>query len=345
MSSLLFILPKSLNTEGSIRFVSKFFIEIQSNTETVTFDWSNVAFVEPFAMIYLGHAFQKLVSMVPKVVHKCTKKNNAINYLENIGFFKIYNIPLGSAANALGGIGYIPVTFKTITELEKDAIQYFEMGEYLEKLGMKISKVITQIDNEFDSCNEIISYSIREILRNVYEHSESKFILYCAQYWETKGVVELVIADGGKGILAGLNENPFIKEKNLNEKQAIEQALMPGISGKMFKGVKKDHNNAWQNSGYGLYMTNRLCRNGGDFVILSNNVGLKINGTRGKEVFNCHYNGVLVKLRIKCKNIKSDLLGQFKDEALRISNSLGIDFTEPSTASTMLRTDFLNKEC
>tara|TARA_B110000503_G_scaffold68393_1_gene106814 strand:- start:33 stop:371 length:339 start_codon:yes stop_codon:yes gene_type:complete len=63
--------------------------------------------------------------------------------------------------------------------------------------------------------------------------------------------VEIVIADNGIGLKRSLASNPFVEVDTHSD--AIQQALMPAISSKNYKGVKIGTNNPWHNSGFGLY--------------------------------------------------------------------------------------------
>ncbi|NKX44868.1 hypothetical protein [Roseicyclus persicicus] len=92
---------------------------------------------------------------------------------------------------------------------------------------------------------DTLSYSIREIVRNTAEHSEAPELLICAQYWPSRKEVEVGFADAGIGIMSSLRRNPDFAE--LDERQAIQAALMPGVSGNPFAGMGTD---IWQNSGY-----------------------------------------------------------------------------------------------
>ncbi|MDE4586293.1 hypothetical protein HUW66_012250, partial [Staphylococcus epidermidis] len=104
-------------------------------------------------------------------------------------------------------------------------------------------------------------------MRNVVEHSDSKVIEYCAQYWPSYDRVEITISDNGIGMKKSLSKNPYIEADN--DSEAIQLALMPSISSKNFKGARINTRNPWHNSGFGLYMISRICKLGGSFLICS----------------------------------------------------------------------------
>ncbi len=181
---------------------------------------------------------------------------------------------------------------------------------------------------------------LEKYIRNVVEHSGSEIIEYCAQYWPSKNLVEFAVLDTGHGIMHGLSANPFLNIKD--ERDALHLALLPGVSGKMYKGVKRRKNDEWQNSGFGLYMTSRICRNGGDFFIASNDRSVFLD-SRSKKDLECRYKGVALRLRINTSNIStySDMLARYRDEGFAAAKKFsGQDAIEPSVASTMLARDF-----
>src|SRR3712207_4279572 len=107
---------------------------------------------------------------------------------------------------------------------------------------------------------DVLSYSIREIFRNVFEHSGAESLHFCAQYWPTSNRVEFSVADFGIGIRKALALNPNFRFAT--DKQAIEWSLLPSVSGRTHLPRVSS---VWYNSGYGLYMTSRFARNGGNF--------------------------------------------------------------------------------
>lgn len=65
------------------------------------------------------------------------------------------------------------------------------------KRSEKLAKKLTQ--QEDGNLVEIITYSLREILRNILEHSDSYDLWYCAQYWLLYQKAEIAILVFRKG--------------------------------------------------------------------------------------------------------------------------------------------------
>ncbi len=54
-----------------------------------------------------------------------------------------------------------------------------------------------------------------------------------------KKLVELAVLDTGTGIMKGLSSNPYLVDKINTESDALSLALLPGVSGKCIKVLKK----------------------------------------------------------------------------------------------------------
>ncbi|WP_426687214.1 hypothetical protein [Rhodanobacter ginsengiterrae] len=178
-------------------------------------------------------------------------------------------------------------------------------------------------------------------MRNVVEHSESKQIGICAQYWPSKNKVEAAIIDRGVGVASTLSRNPHLDIAN--DKDALNYALMPAVSGKAFKGARKQRGH-WANSGFGLYMTSRICRNGGNFFIASGQTDMLLTKVKGAKTYlPCAYEGTAVRLVIKTDQLRglSASLQRYRDEGYEIQRRYKeIVDINPSAASLMLSEDF-----
>lgn len=71
---------------------------------------------------------------------------------------------------------------------------------------------------------------MREVFQNVFEHSDSDILYYCAQYWPKSEKVEFAVADFGVGIRKGLGQNPNFRFKT--DKGAVEYSLLQSVSAK-----------------------------------------------------------------------------------------------------------------
>ncbi|MCE8420972.1 ATP-binding protein [Rhodovulum sulfidophilum] len=258
-------------------------------------------------------------------------------YAAHFGFFQSFGLKHGKEpGEATGSSRYIPIRDLNVAQINEEAVERFlEVGDVIEERAAELAKVLTQ--DEAGDLQDTLTYSIREIMRNVVEHSQSENIHICAQYWPNLHEVEVGIVDDGIGVHAALTSNPT--HDGLDEKEALELSLMPGISGNPMAGKGRGE---WNNSGYGLYMTNRICRNGGHFLICSGGHGIKLS-QGGKENFETSFQGTAIRLFIDTRNL-TDLrrrLAEFAEEGRAAAKELaGANDSRASTASQMLRRDF-----
>lgn len=186
---------------------------------------------------------------------------------------------------------------------------------------------------------DTLVYSFREIMRNVVEHSNAEQFAFCAQYWPTYSKVEAAIIDRGDGLTRTLKRNPNLDIES--DHDSLNFALMPGISGRAFKGAPKQRGN-WANSGYGLYMTSRLARQGGSFFIASGETGMYLSEEKRRHL-ETPFQGVALNLSFnvdRLSELKSSL-SRFRDEAAEIAGKYKYGKNlKASVASVMLRRDF-----
>ena len=114
---------------------------------------------------------------------------------------------------------------------------------------------------------------------------------------------------------------------------------MPGISGNPHAGRGNDQ---WNNSGYGLYMTSRICRNGGSFLLCSGGTGIELS-QEGKHTFDSDFQGTAIRLVIDTANLSAlrERLQQFAAQGrVAAAQIAGANVNVASTASQMLTRDF-----
>ncbi len=309
------------------------------SAQEVTFDFQTTqGYATPFGMLYIGYAIQQFVQVHPSI------KVSAINlenhyYLAHMGYFKHCGFDVGKLpGEAKGSDTYLPITVLTVEELIHQACQQGkEIGEVIEERSRSLAQVLTHQND--GPLIDMLMYTLREVIRNVVEHSKSKDLAYCAQYQPTKKRAELAIFDRGIGIRQSLSCNPFLKIKDDHE--ALNLALMPGISGKMYKGIKKHEYDVWQNSGYGLFVVSRLCGHEGKFLICSGDTALSLK-PENKEYFDARFQGVALRLNLCTKNIDNlnCTLASIMKEGDKLAKESNIVNAPASAASKMLSAEF-----
>lgn len=330
-------IPQNLSLTNALNFCNRLW-DLE-HSDKYAFNFVNLKFIEPFTMAYVANELKRFRKT--KSESEFVALNHQDNtYAAHMGFFRAFGLNWGNEpGQASGSSTYLPLTILKVAELQREAADsYDHVGNIIEAKSERIARILTRQEN--GNLVDTLTFSIREIIRNIVEHSDSEVIEYCAQYWPTKNLVELAILDTGNGIMKGLSTNPYLKIKD--EREALHLAMLPGVSGKMYKGVKKRRDDEWQNSGFGLYMTSRICRNGGDFFIVSNDKSIFLD-SKSKRDIECKYKGTALRLRIDTSRIYtySDMLAQYRKEGFETAkNFSGKDAIEPSIASTMLARDF-----
>lgn len=307
-------------------------------SETIEINFENTNRVEPFGLLLISSEINLLKKRFPNSVLSF-KNFEHMTYAAQMGFFYVLGIE-HSVPVVQADFQSIPLTvFDCQTIIRKAAEKGIETGDEIEEQSRAMAKMLCWGDSGdiFDT----LSYTIREIMRNVVEHSNASKFGICAQYWKAQNKVEVGILDRGIGLRKSLAPNPHLDVSD--DKRAINYALMPAVSGKAFKGTRVKQSGPWANSGFGLYMTNRICRNGGNFFIATGETGMLLTKGEGKRYFDCHFQGTAIRLIIKLGQL-DDLrtsLGRYRKEGFEIQKMYKeIVKIDPSSASLMLSDDF-----
>lgn len=251
-----------------------------------------MTWIEPFFLLFLSANIRRFRKSKLKARFTATNYQ-AHSYAAHMGFFEAFDLHFGNKpGEASGGDTYLPITSISIGELNKEAgKRNLHIGDVLEDDTEKVAQLLAQ--ERKSHLVDTLAYTLREIMRNAVEHSESEKFDYCGQYWPTRDRVEVAILDCGIGVHRSLSMNPNLKI--LSDEHALRRALLPGISGKTNLG--SDEYDHWANSGYGLYLTSRLCAVGGSFFICSGKRGLLRKGEDGKEKhFDCSFQGTALRM-------------------------------------------------
>jgi hypothetical protein len=333
------LLPERLNASGSIGFIDALYAYPEQ--EMYEFDFKNVKWMEPFALLYLSYHLAIFRHSKPAChfVASNVGNNYATSYASHMGFFRAFGLDFGKhPGEARGSESYIPITIMNVEDLEREAYdECLEVGDVLQRRCRELACVLTRQND--GPLIDILEFSLREMFRNVVEHSGARQIGFCAQYWPTRRRVELAILDNGMGLWESLKPNRYLKIES--HKDAINYALLPGISGKAYKGAPKQISSAYSNSGFGLYMTSEICRNGGDFFVCSGESGVLLKGVQKRNV-GASLRGTAVRLVLDTESVGTlqQSIDSFIAKGRTIASALKGAIIEPSYASTMLARDF-----
>jgi len=306
------ITPKYLKKEHIVR-TSRTLTRLKDHEEEIIINLNNLDFSLPIGILAIGSILKNFISHresnnLSTKIKEITSKSPAISYLKHIGFFKYIGINIGNGVDSgFGNSRYIPITRISREEFE-------EKEETLQILIQEKAKSLAQVLLGALSIQErdallIISYSIREILRNVFEHSGTNECYICAQRWND-GRAEIAILDNGIGIF-----NTLSASYQVDEDDAISLAIKPGIT--------RTHNlseteNIHQNSGYGLYAISEIGKSFGEFYLGS---GSKIySSNKNPNIDDSDFRGTFVGLEINSiptnfNELLKDIIRSGEDEA------------------------------
>ncbi len=339
MTKVTIFVPQSLDLPSALRF--SIALANMRRADEFVFNFSRTQHVEPFPMLLVSSEIQRL-----KIRFEGTNTSfinyKHMTYAGHMGFFKAFGLDYGKApGEANGSKRYTPLKIFLCDQIVKNAAaKGVEVGDEVESESQHMAAMLCGADS--GPIYDTLTYSVREMMRNVVEHSEAKQFGICAQYWPTKNRVEVAIFDRGIGLRASLQNNPHLDASD--DKSAINYALMPAVSGKAFKGARQKQRGHWANSGFGLYMTSRICRNGGSFFVASGDSGMLLTKkTEAKRYFDCIFNGTAIRMIVRTDQISDlrDALEMYKTEGYQIQNRYKeIVNIDPSSASLMLSADF-----
>jgi len=282
-------LPRNINADTT----PSFFKELESNslTEDVCIDFNSIQFSTPTSMLIIGSKLRKWrVARNEKKLRTAIKKireTEAMSYLGHLGFFdfigskKDFGRRMGEAN---GSATYVPIINIKRPEFSTLDNWYSSIISYVRGLANVLSG--TKEDTEE---HRFYLYTLREIVRNVFEHSQVDECFICGQRW-SNGKVEIAIADEGVGLSTSLNRSHIVD----SEEEAIKLAIKPGVSA---TNNITDIENTYDNSGYGLYVLSEVVSNFGCFTLGSNSTRL-INRSGDENIDKFTFNGTFIGIEL-----------------------------------------------
>lgn len=215
---------------------------------------ANMGWVRPFGMLLTSIALKQLRNKHLDVPFQLQydQSRTGFSYAAHMGFFKSISetIPIGNVpGGASGNDNYLPITKLDLIKLHSDEIaagEYGTLGDSIEKEAAKLSRIICRHNAEMQA---LMTYLIREILRNIPEHAEESTAWICGQYWGNQ-TAEIAIVDEGIGIKKSLQRNPIHMVYATDDESALLYAIKAGISQAFDPRRGNRSNDEWSNSGY-----------------------------------------------------------------------------------------------
>jgi hypothetical protein len=337
MGETIIAIPKDLRLKETLEFVAK--VDRLPTKQSYIFDFANMQHICPLGFLMVSGVLKSFSNSLLDG-NKARARNYASHsYAAHMGFYKAFGLDYGKKpGEASGGLRYIPITMKEVVEIQKEAVQGGSpVGPVVQELSEDLAKVL--LGNANSEFTKVFSYFLTEIIRNSAEHSNSKTVSVCAQYWPTQDKAEIAVVDMGDGIYSTLRKNPHLDIKS--DAHALSLSLLPGISGKRFEGLPPSRDGEWENSGYGLYMTSRLCRQSGSFFIGSHEASIYLQG-ESKVNYPFSFGGTAIQMTFKPSTLKDfqSHLTKFSQEGTEIAKKHKGAIVTASSASLMVRSDY-----
>lgn len=322
-------LPSSLH-EGTISSVIKQINDADGADSEIVVNFSYLSFVYPIGALALAQYLkynQEHKGRVIKFVG-ISFFSRAVGYLDSVGFFKYFGESPFGVKDLNKGKSYIPFSV-----IEWNVLQSRVYDEKLNGNVIRIQDAIEEYSENysdwmFGKVEPVISYCFREIIRNVFEHTNCLYCSIFGQIYPTRDEIEICIADSGTGIRNSLAQ---CYEECTNDEWALQNAILPGItSGDVKTGSMYD------NSGFGLYVLSRIAQKFGYMLIGSGEKFLKID-SKGNHLFDGFFPGTFVGINFKYRTLlrHQEWIMQIINEGESLSRKLGINGTASTSTKTI----------
>jgi len=320
-----------LNTLKSLQFAADINALDFSKIDNISFI-ADMKWVRPFGMLLTLSSLRQLRNSYPYVPFTMLYRtsNESVSYAGHMGFFKAISkfLSVGNSPGmAPGSENYLPITELDLYKLHAKNVAagvHGNIGDTVERKSGELAQILSRNNKEVLT---LMTYLLREILRNIPEHSESFNAWICGQYW-SDCTAEIAILDEGIGIKESLQKNAIHRKYIVDDDTALRCSIKAGISQATNPSRGNKQNDEWANSGYGLYMVSEICKElQGEFCVASGNSFLYIKRNGEIKSGKTHFNGTAINISISTnnlsdsKNIISKIAKKGEIEASTIKNA------------------------
>lgn len=313
-------IPETLRPKDAINCAS--YISQLTYFREFCYDFSRIRHCPAFGLLVILNAVRACIKKFPKSKHTLLygERESGFSYAAYMNLFNAtehvdWQQPLDTLPDKYTHDRVIKITKIDSAELERQyPVSCWVQGEMVDFYAKQLARTLTQqLDTSFTAS---VSYCIREVMRNSFEHSGSDVVWVCGQYWPSRKCAEIAIMDEGNGILRSLTSNQRFKIKSDEEANLL--AIEPGISRTV--GTWQDPDDPWQNSGFGLFMAKSICAQGGHFIISSGNSTIFADSSHLKK-YKSKTNGTIICMALKMNSSKdfSTVLQALREKGEQLS--------------------------
>ncbi len=281
--------PRNLDS-SSIRLINKQ-LEASQNHDAVEVDLNSIVFSCPTGMLVSGsmlrswREYRQRKNLKTRLVKLID--NEAHGYMGHVGFFDMIGsktVVGNDMGEARGSFTYTP-----ITKIPRPS--FIDRQTWYDDIISSVRGLANVLAGSPEATEEhrFYLYTLRELVRNVFEHSEATDCYICGQRW-SDGRVEIAILDEGIGISRSLARSFPIPD----DEQALLKAIKPGISS---TSNITSTDNIYDNSGFGLYVLSEIASSFGTFTIASNTKCLAITSGE-REISSLSFQGTFLGIEL-----------------------------------------------
>lgn len=239
-------------------------LDASTDAVEVDVDFSHLRFSVPTAMLVTGSKLRGWLEYRRQRGYETWYTGidsgiNAHSYLMHLGFFDfIYSDQGNQVGQARGSARYLPI--KRIARPKIDVPQ-IGVRRWYDEIQAEARQVAAVLVGSHDDTEELRTYTycVREIIRNVFEHSEADECYIVGQRWNN-GHVEIALVDEGIGICNTLKD-PKVPR---SDAETLVLATQAGVS--RTTQLRADQN-IYDNSGFGLFVLTQLAASFGWFAL------------------------------------------------------------------------------
>lgn len=209
---------------------------------------------------------------------------------------------------------------------------YIDLVDLIEKEAEKLSSVVDRGNSEL---HKLLTYLIREIMRNTPEHAKTDKLWICGQYWKSYNLAEIAILDEGIGIFESITRNKSHSEYIKDNLMALQWSLKAGISDAFKPSMKQKSDDMWTNSGFGLFKVSEICKHlNGSFCLVSYGSYILIDN-HGINTGSTYFKGTAIRIRVPCDKISNahDIISMIASRGEEQSKNIRNAFKKASSPS------------
>lgn len=322
---------KKMNLKEIFKLSKEMDLNIPNDETEVTFDFSDVRKFDPLPMLLTGSIIRRYISNHANMNFDITWSNKVgKSYAGTMGFYKYIseNIEIGkNTGEAKGNNNYIPITqidFNELKKIEHENNNFIPLGKIIEKESKRLSEIVSRGNIEF---HKMLTYLIREIMRNTQEHADTDKLWICGQYWKSYNLAEIAILDEGIGIFQSLTRSVSHQRYISNNIDALKWSLKAGISDAFSPSYNPKNDDTWSNSGFGLFMVSEICKSlNGSFCLISYDNYILVENNQ-LIVGDTSFEGTAIRISVPCykvenaKEIISNISSKGEEQSKLIKNS------------------------